>query len=125
MVAEGLLNNIGLAPDVVDNGEQAIQAFLDGCYDLILMDVQMPKLDGLSAARRIRELEQPMRADPSYRPVRMIAMTAHAMQGHREACLDAGMDDYIAKPIDPQALATMVRKWLDEAGPTKTNQKAH
>ncbi|HUO74701.1 MAG TPA: response regulator, partial [Solirubrobacteraceae bacterium] len=94
-----LLESMGYRADVVANGVEAVEAVNRVPYDLVLMDVQMPELDGLEATRRIR-------ADgPSIQP-RIVAMTANAMQGDREACLAAGMDDYLAKPIRPEALAT-------------------
>jgi GAF domain-containing protein/CheY-like chemotaxis protein len=92
-----LLERMGYRADVADNGLAAISAVEGSTYDVILMDVQMPELDGLEATRRIR------RRWPGDRP-RIVAMTANAMDGDREACLAAGMDDYIAKPIAPEAL---------------------
>jgi signal transduction histidine kinase/CheY-like chemotaxis protein len=92
-----LLERMGYRADVAENGLAAISAVEGSTYDVILMDVQMPELDGLEATRRIR------RRWPGDRP-RIVAMTANAMDGDREACLAAGMDDYIAKPIAPEAL---------------------
>jgi CheY-like chemotaxis protein len=97
-----LLERMGYRADVAENGEEAIAAVEGSTYDVILMDVQMPELDGLEATRRIR------RRWPGDAP-RIVAMTANAMDGDREACLAAGMDDYISKPIAPEALqATLV-----------------
>ena len=92
-----LLERMGYRADVVENGSAAVAAVEGSTYDVILMDVQMPELDGLEATRRIR------RRWPGETP-RIVAMTANAMDGDREACLAAGMDDYIAKPISPEAL---------------------
>ena len=92
-----LLERMGYRADVAENGLAAISAVEGSTYDVILMDIQMPELDGLEATRRIR------RRWPGDRP-RIVAMTANAMDGDREACLEAGMDDYIAKPIAPEAL---------------------
>jgi len=78
--------------DIATDGAQAIEAVSDHDYDVVLMDVQMPELDGLEATRRIR-------ARWPDKPLRIVAMTANAMAGDREACLAAGMDDYISKPI--------------------------
>ncbi len=105
-----LLTKAGFPVDVVDNGARAVEAVLNQRYNLVLMDVQMPELDGLSAASRIRELE------PHGQHVPIIALTAHAMQGDRERCLAAGMDDYISKPLQKQELMAALEKWVhDEA----------
>jgi CheY-like chemotaxis protein len=93
-----LLESMGYRADVAANGAEAVEAVNRLPYDLVLMDVQMPEMDGLEATRRIRT------DGPSTQP-RIVAMTANAMQGDREACLAAGMDDYLAKPIKPEALA--------------------
>jgi CheY-like chemotaxis protein len=93
-----LLSQMGYAADVVGNGQLAIEAVERQTYDLVLMDVQMPEMDGLEASRRITAK---YKADE--RP-RIVAMTANAMQGDREACLAAGMDDYVTKPIRVEAL---------------------
>ncbi len=93
-----LLESMGYRADVAANGVEAVEAVNRLPYDLVLMDVQMPEMDGLEATRRIR-------ADGPGTQPRIVAMTANAMQGDREACLAAGMDDYLAKPIRPEALA--------------------
>jgi GAF domain-containing protein/CheY-like chemotaxis protein len=94
-----LLERMGYLADVAGNGEEAITAIESSVYDVVLMDVQMPELDGLEATRRIRR-RWPGAAGP-----RIVAMTANAMEGDREACLAAGMDDYISKPIRPETLS--------------------
>ena len=96
-----LLRNMGLSADVAASGLEAVAAIDREPYDLILMDVQMPDMDGLEATRRIRA------AEPAIRPW-IVAMTANAMAGDREACLDAGMDDYLTKPIRPNELAAAI-----------------
>lgn len=107
-VALGILKKLGLRADAVANGAEAVKAFEALPYDVVLMDVQMPVMDGLEAARLIRS-----RQDTDCRPaVPIIAMTAHAMQGDREKCLAAGMSDYIVKPVMPRALAEALDKWL-------------
>jgi CheY-like chemotaxis protein/HPt (histidine-containing phosphotransfer) domain-containing protein len=114
-VALGILRKLGLHADVVNDGSEALKTLETSRYDLVLMDVQMPGVDGLEATRRIR--------DPGSRvlnhEVPIIAMTAHAMQGDRDRCIEAGMDDYVTKPISPQSLADAVDRWLprEEAVP--------
>ena len=98
-----LLAKLGYSGDLAENGLEVLDALARVPYDVILMDVQMPELDGLGATRRILEVYG---AD---RP-RIIAMTANAMQGDREACLAAGMDDYVAKPIRPRRLASALAR---------------
>jgi CheY-like chemotaxis protein len=98
-----LLKQMGLTADVVGDGQAAVDAIEGGAYDLILMDVQMPELDGLEATRQIRR-RWPDRA------VRIIGLTANAMAGDREECLAAGMDDYVSKPIRPEELATAIAR---------------
>ena len=98
-VALALLAKLGYRADVVGNGREALTALEQGRYDVVLMDVQMPELDGLDTSRRIRE-----RWTDGERP-RIIAMTANALQEDRDACFAAGMDDYVAKPVRPEELA--------------------
>ena len=107
-VAVGLLKKLGLHVDPVGNGAEAIRALQNQPYDLVLMDVQMPELDGLAATRRIRSTESGV-LNPF---IPIIAMTAHAMRGDRETCLASGMDDYLAKPVTFHSLSTMMDKWL-------------
>ncbi len=99
-VASGLLNRLGHRVWVVDDGEKAVKAWREGGYDAILMDWQMPVMDGNEATRMIREEEAGTDAH-----IPIIAMTAAAMKGDRQRCLDAGMDEYLSKPIDPRLLA--------------------
>jgi CheY-like chemotaxis protein len=94
-----LLERLGYQADVAWNGVEVLEALERQPYDVILMDVQMPELDGLDATRRIRESRAP-EAQPH-----IVAMTANAMREDREACFAAGMDDYVAKPISPDTLA--------------------
>jgi CheY-like chemotaxis protein len=102
-IALMILKKIGYEPDLAKNGQEALEMVSEGNYDVILMDVQMPIMDGLEATRMMRLClnEQPI----------IIAMTANAMQGDRQECLQAGMDDYISKPIKPDELAKMLEKW--------------
>ncbi|MBN2343027.1 MAG: response regulator [Deltaproteobacteria bacterium] len=108
-VALGLLKKLGYRADAVNDGEEAVQALRDRYYDLVLMDVQMPRMDGYDATRKIRDKDIRELFNPK---VPIIAMTAHAMEGDREKCINAGMDDYISKPIDPGRLEEVVTKWL-------------
>ena len=112
-VALGILDRLGVHADAVANGAEAIRALETTPYDLVLMDVQMPGMDGLEATRRIRGGQT---AVPRH-DIPIIAMTAHAQQGDRESCLSAGMDDYVTKPISPQALVKALERWL--AGTTR------
>ena len=105
-VALAVLKKLGLAAEVAANGREAVEAAQARRYDLILMDCQMPELDGYQATRAIREAEAPeARAT-------ILAMTANAMEGDRERCLAAGMDDYLPKPVTLDALREALRRWL-------------
>jgi len=107
-VAVGLLKRLGLRADAVANGAEAVKALESLPYDLVLMDVQMPVLDGLEATRQIRS---PHSAVLNHE-VPIIAMTANAMQSDRNECLDAGMNDYVSKPVSRRALAEALDRWL-------------
>ena len=111
MVAEGILGKLGFSADTADNGRQAIDMLEAASYDIVFMDVQMPVMDGYQATRAIRG-GKTKAANPK---VPIIAMTAHAMKGDREKCLQGGMDDYISKPISPRKLAKALEKWLPQA----------
>jgi CheY-like chemotaxis protein len=125
LVAEGMLKKLGMRTDAVGNGVDAIVALERERYDLVLMDIQMPVMDGLEATRKIRA-EEGRRVGAGKQPeagtdsphIPIIAMTAHAMRGDREKCIEAGMDDYISKPIASGMLAEVVSKWLHR-GTTK------
>ncbi len=106
-VAVRLLRKLACDVVVVENGRDAVAAALGGGFDAILMDCQMPEMDGFVATRRIRAAEQEDARIP------IIAMTAHANPGDRERCLDAGMDDYVTKPVEPRALAEVLERWLE------------
>jgi len=103
-----LLEKLGLRADAVEDGREALKALESTSYSLVLMDVQMPVMDGLEATRAIRSSE----AEASGPRVPVVAMTAHAMKGDRERCLEAGMDDYISKPIRPKILKEKLERWL-------------
>jgi len=102
-LATRFLANLGYIPDVVGDGLQALAALDGSDHDVVLMDVQMPELDGLEATRRIRKLWPD-------RKLTIIAMTANAMAGDRDACIAAGMNDYVSKPIRPAELAAALNK---------------
>jgi GAF domain-containing protein/DNA-binding response OmpR family regulator len=108
-LAVRLLANMGYTPDIVGDGLQAIEALKRTDYDVVLMDIQMPQLDGLAATRRIRAVWPE-------RPLHIVAMTANALAGDRDACLAAGMNDYIAKPIRPQELAAALTRAPSHVG---------
>lgn len=107
-VALKLLEKAGYAADLVENGRQALDLLRAEKYDLVLMDCQMPEMDGFAATQKIRASTE-LR---SGRDVPIIALTANAMEGDRERCLAAGMDDYLPKPINARELLAMLQKWL-------------
>jgi CheY-like chemotaxis protein len=98
-----ILNRLGYTPDMANNGIEAIEAVEQNSYDIILMDVQMPEMDGLEATELIRKqnIKQPV----------IIALTANTMQGDQEECLKAGMNDYISKPVKLEKLVALLEKW--------------
>lgn len=105
-VACKMLEKLGYRVDVAGNGQEAVAAHERAPYPLIFMDCQMPELDGFEATALIRKME----GKSAHTPI--VAMTANAMQGDRERCLAAGMDDYVAKPIRPKELQTVLETWL-------------
>ena len=107
-VALGILAKLGLHADTAANGRESLEALSRFRYSLVLMDIQMPEMDGFEATRQIRDLHSKVLD----RDIPIIAMTAYAMAGDQAKCLSSGMNDYIAKPIDPQVLANAVGKWL-------------
>ena len=107
-VARSMLEDAGLAVDVAEDGEQAVTMAENTRYDLILMDMQMPKLNGVAAAQAIRAL-------PGYAATPILAMTANAFDEDRRICLDAGMNDHIGKPVQPEKLFELLLKWLAQA----------
>lgn len=111
-VALHILNKLGYAAHVVTNGQEAIAALECLPYALVLMDCQMPVMDGIEATHQIRRNETEKKTR-----VPILAMTANAMQGDRERCLAAGMDDYLSKPIDATQLKAMIEKWMPDGTP--------
>jgi len=104
-VATELLKDAEMHVEVADNGAIALEKVQKNNYDVVLMDMQMPVMDGLTATREIRKL-------PGFKDLPILAMTANAMQADRERCLDAGMNDHVAKPIDPDDLWAKLLKWV-------------
>ncbi len=109
-LAVHLLKQLGLEVDAVGNGREALEQLSSASYDLVLMDVQMPVMDGLEATRQLRQMER----DHGRKRQPVIALTAHAIKGFRGTCLEAGLDDYLSKPIDRNALKSCLAKWLTE-----------
>ncbi len=117
IVTTQVLSKVGFVCDLVVNGKEALEALVSKDYDLVLMDCQMPEMDGFEATRQYRSRESEAGGpDERAKPVPIIALTANAMRGDRERCLDAGMTDYLTKPIDPIKLLDLVQQYLDEAG---------
>jgi signal transduction histidine kinase/HPt (histidine-containing phosphotransfer) domain-containing protein len=109
-VAARILQQFGYKPDITANGREALDAMDKKRYDIVFMDVMMPEMDGLEATQEIRRRQKAGTLENYQSPI-IIAMTAQAMQGDREKCLAAGMDDYLAKPIRPGDVRMMVDKW--------------
>ncbi|MCP5055052.1 MAG: response regulator, partial [bacterium] len=116
-----LLTRAGYQMTTVNDGQEVVDVYINEPhkFDLILMDIRMPVMDGREATRRIRRQETrinakpgPAAAPPGIRNIPIIAITAQTMKGDREKCIEAGMDDYIAKPIKSEVVLDMVKKWL-------------
>jgi CheY-like chemotaxis protein len=110
-VAVCMLEQLGCQVVAVEDGRDAVAKMEDARFDLVLMDCQMPEMDGLSATKAIREGEQ-----RTGRRVTIVALTAHAINGDREGCLAAGMDDYMTKPFTQGELGNMIQKWVQRSG---------
>jgi len=125
-VALSTLKKFGYGADVVKNGKEAVDALKKIPYDIVLMDCQMPVMDGYEATNEIRKWEKKLKNGSAHcsesnlestagsKRIPIIAMTAHALKGDRQKCLNAGMDDYIAKPIHPKKLSDVIEKWLKD-----------
>ena len=126
-----MLKQLGYRADVVANGLEAIEAVIRQPYDLVLMDCQMPEMDGYEATKKIREAENVKREAKEFSPhalpfrlhLPIIAMTANAMQGDRDKCLSAGMDDYVAKPIHAKQLAETLAHWMPQECPEEIEDR--
>lgn len=106
-IAQMLLEDVGLLVDLAENGQQAVEKARSGHYAVIVMDMQMPVLDGLDATRQIRQL-------PGHQATPILAMTANAFAENKDQCFAAGMDDFIAKPVTPEVLYEILLKWLEK-----------
>jgi signal transduction histidine kinase/DNA-binding response OmpR family regulator/HPt (histidine-containing phosphotransfer) domain-containing protein len=119
-VAESILEKRGHVVQPVNNGREALAALACEHFDLVLMDLQMPEMDGLEATAAIRQIEQQKGGH-----IPIIAMTAHAMKGDRERCLEAGMDDYLAKPVDAKALLDVLQRWSPATNQDRVEHTEH
>jgi CheY-like chemotaxis protein len=104
-VATEILALDGISVETAENGKAAVAALRQGRFDAVLMDIQMPEMDGYQASRTIRQ-------DPRHRALPIIAMTAHALKGDREKCLEAGMNDYVTKPVNGEELLAVLSQWM-------------
>ncbi len=104
-VGKLILQRAGFDIDLVADGSEAVTAHQANPYDLILMDCQMPTMDGFEASRQIRRMDHKQPA--------IVAVTANALVGERERCLEAGMDDYLSKPFQADQLVSVVNKWIE------------
>jgi hypothetical protein len=107
-IAQMLLEEVGLVVDLAEDGAAAVTLAQDSHYAAILMDMQMPRLNGLNATRWIRQI-------PGHHDTPIIAMTANAFAEDRARCLEAGMNDFLIKPFDPEKLFAAMAKWLDRS----------
>jgi two-component system sensor histidine kinase/response regulator len=117
-VAVGLLQDAGFTVDIANNGQETLEMLPQKAYDIILMDMQMPVMDGVTATTEIRK-------DERYRELPIVAMTANAMEQDKQKCLEAGMNDHVAKPIEPDDLFLALLKWIKprQAKPRKASVK--
>jgi CheY-like chemotaxis protein len=106
IVAVKQLEKLGYAVEIANNGLDAVEAHRQRNYSIIFMDCQMPEMDGYEATKKIRQME----SEQNLKPIRIIAMTAHAMEGDAELCVATGMDDYIAKPVDHDKLIAVLKR---------------
>src|SRR5690606_30500981 len=107
-VAMRMLTSLGYDVDIAVNGKEGIDAVVAGNYHVVLMDCEMPEMNGYDATRALRQLTSDKRDIP------VIAMTAHALPGERNRCFEAGMDDYVSKPVRREALADALQRWVEK-----------
>jgi CheY-like chemotaxis protein len=115
-VSRGLLEEVGLVVDLAEDGREAVALAQQNRYDLIVMDMQMPNLNGVDATRAIREL-------PGYAQIPILAMTANAFDEDRQVCLAAGMNDHIGKPVEPERLFETLLRWLEKTSPQSAGKQ--
>jgi CheY-like chemotaxis protein len=124
LMTRKILNMAGYSCDIVENGQEALRSLSKSKYDVVLMDCQMPEMDGFVATSTYRELELHEGLAPGKR-LPIIALTANAMVGDRERCLAAGMTDYLSKPVNPPKLIEMIERYigaeLDDFKPIQSN----
>jgi len=106
-VAQAFFDSLGIGIDFAENGLEALAAWRSGNYRLIFMDCEMPEMDGFETTRRIRTEEK----SNALTPVTIVAMTAYAMEGDRNRCLESGMDDYLAKPVRKRTLREVLERY--------------
>ena len=123
-VAVRILQQLGYKPDVAANGREAVEAMDKKKYDLVFMDVMMPEMNGLEATQEIRNRQKAGASENYKSRIVVIAMTAQAMQGDREKCIESGMDDYLSKPIRPGDIRNMIAKWMDPKNSPQTKAPA-
>jgi two-component system, sensor histidine kinase and response regulator len=111
-VSAAMLKRLGFAVELANNGEEGVSKWEQGQYVAIIMDCQMPVLDGYSATARIRQQEQDQQRD---RRMPIIALTANTLEEDRQRCFDSGMDDYLTKPVDVQVLGYTLNQWIEPA----------
>jgi len=119
-MTRAMLSRYGHNVDLTLNGIEAVEAVQRTVYDLIFMDVQMPEMDGFTASQTIRRLEEQGKLAAPHIPI--VAMTAHALHGDRQRCLDAGMDDYVSKPLDPRKVLQAIERWAGPESPLVTGK---
>ncbi len=122
MVATEILTQAGYRCQIAQDGKEAVEAVAKHRYDLVLMDCQMPEMDGFDATRAIRKAEQENPSDRAGARLPIIALTANALKGDRERCMEAGMDDYLSKPIDPGRLILTIQTHLARPGEPASNE---
>jgi CheY-like chemotaxis protein len=120
VVAAGVLKKLGYEVEIVEDGSAAVAAHADGNYGAILMDVMMPGVDGYQATKMIRDFERQL----NQRQIPIIGLSARAMSGDREIALNAGMNDYLTKPLRTADLVDALTRWIDEAADEETASPA-